>query len=154
MRAAVFLTSIAWASAARVHFESDVVSFERPSWTQGRRAASRDVIDVTFVVKPTPDAIAALESTFWEVSDPFSPRYKDYLSLDEAAELLHPTFSQVSDVNGGRSLSDAAKVVDYLVSQPGLMAGSLDVTLSRGFVTASLYAGAAEKLFDTGMLHN
>jgi len=151
MRAVVLFASIAWASASRVLFESDVVSFERPSWIQGRRAASRDVIDVTFVVKPSPDAIAALESKFWEVSDPFDPRYKEYLSLEEAAELLHPTLPKASEVPGGRAQSDAEKVVAYLVAQPGLMAGSLDVSLSRGFVSASLYAGAAEKLFETGV---
>lgn len=151
MRALIPLfTSAAWASAARVVLESEVTSFERPSWVQGGRAATYDVIDVTFVVKPAPNAIAALEATFWAVSDPFGAAYKEYLSLDEAADLLHPT-QPAFDQYGQAPRSGAAFVVAYLEAQPGLLAGELDVALSRGFVSASLYAGAAEQLFGTGL---
>lgn len=147
MRAVILLTSAAWASAARVVLESEVASFERPSWVQGGRAATHDVIDVTFVVKPAPDAVAALEAKFWAVSDPFGARYKEYLSLDEAADLLHP-----AQEDGGQApRSGAAFVAAYLVAQPGLLAGALNVARSRGFVSASLYAGAAEELFGTGL---
>jgi len=117
---------------------------EFKTWNQEARVSPEDTIDVTFVVKTCPMARAKLEEKFWAVSDPFGPEYKNYLSLEQVADLLHP-------VKEGETLA-AEFIVDFLNKHEGLVQ-STSITKTRDLVTATLNAKAAEEFFNTQLYH-
>lgn len=153
-KAVLVLAAFSGAASARVAMEADA-TFERPTWTQGARVSAKDTIDVTFVLKTCPMKRAKLEAKFWAVSDPFGAEYKQYLSLEDVADLLHPVPTAEERVAG--ELPSHEFVVAWLLAQEGLLASgkgnALAVTKVRDLVSATLNAQAAEQLFGTELFH-
>ena len=86
---------------------------------------------------------------FWAVSDPFGAEYKQYLSLEQVADMLHP----VMEGSAANKL-----VMEFLQAQPGLVVSSSDeasltTTTTRDLVNAKLDAVAAEAFFETELYH-
>ena len=86
-------------------------------------------------------------SQFWAVSDPFGADYKNYLSLEQIADMLHP-------VKEGEVPANEA-IMAFLAAQPGLVVAheGLSTTLTRDLVNAKLNAKAAEEFFGTELYH-
>jgi len=96
--------------------------------------------------------LLVVTAQFWAVSSPFGHDYKQYLSLEEVADLLHP----LPPLGSSEEL-DAEYVIKFLASQEGLLARSVPeavtMTRTRDLVTAVLVATKAEELFGTSLYH-
>jgi tripeptidyl-peptidase I len=73
-----------------------------------------------------------LEETFWAVSDPASPRYGQYLTIDQLTEMIAPSDKAVSTV------------VSWL-EKHGCQ--SLSLTMNRDFVRARASLATLERMF-------
>lgn len=80
----VIVTSGALATPTTVPLE---IRAPAPGWHVRERAEADAPHRVTLYLDTTAEAQARLEEAFWAVADPKSPRYAQYLSLDELARL-------------------------------------------------------------------
>jgi len=147
------LALTACAHGALVQMEPSISAFGGESWIRGNRVSPRDELEVTFVVK-TPEARrAALEDKFWSVSNPKSAEYKQYMSLDEVADMLHPV-----PLPGSGDKLGAQVVVDALAQANTQASGALlvndpSVAKTRDLVTVRMNAQQAEGFFNTELYH-
>lgn len=126
------LVKPAAASTTRIQLEPDVEWRSPVGWTQGAPSPNTTV-NLVFVLRLSPDSHRALESAFWEVSDPENPRYGDFLSQDEIRTMLNIS-------------SDAVGAVVEFVQSHG---GKANVNPTSDLISVSISLTAAEAMLQT-----
>jgi hypothetical protein len=91
------------------------------AWTMGSRLEANAPIKLTLAIKQR--NLEKLDAIFWDVSNPKSPRYGDYLSAYEVDALVAPEQEHVRKVeewlveNGVASENIERPVSDFLVAR-------------------------------------
>merc|ERR1719267_257719 len=98
-------------------------------WILEKAVPSDYSVSMTVALKVDPERRAALEKTFWEVSDPKHEKYGQHLSIDDITKLLAIPDERV------------APVVKYF-TEAG--ATSVEVAPNKDMITIDMPAAAAE----------
>lgn len=103
-----------------------------------RPTTADDSVSVVFHLRHDESTLAALEQTFWSVSDPTSPSYGEHLTQQQIAQRFGP-------VDG------AATTVGDWLEEAGVQAFSVAAT--GDMIDATMPAPVAESLFETEIHH-
>ena len=114
--------------------ESEIAHGNTASWTAMRPTTAEDSVSVTFHLRHDESTLAALEQTFWAVSQPDSPSYGKHLTQQQIAERFGPIDGAATTVSDW--LREAA-VETFSVAATGDM------------IDATMPAPVAERLFET-----
>jgi tripeptidyl-peptidase I len=123
----------------RVTLEGDVstdVSVTAPQWRRERRAGAGDVVSVTVLLHRAPSQLAALETAFWAVSEPSSPRYGAHLTQEQVTGIVAAPAATIAVVSGW--LRDGG-------------ATTVRPNVHRDLISATLAADKAEALFGVAL---
>jgi len=120
----------------RVRMESDVSVFSAPNWIMGERVNDQDMITVRFALKHDSYKVAQFEEHFLDISNPKSPNYGKWLTIEQVAERIAPEERNI------------LLVKEYLASF-----GVYDVVINsiRDILKIEIPATLAEKMFSTVM---
>jgi len=102
MRAAALLAVLAAAFAVltpRTLMEPEVSSFSHVDWIKKSRAPADEAMEVIFVLQSSPTKQAALEAVLLDRADPASPRFRQWLSHEQLAEITAADASHVAAVS-------------------------------------------------------
>eukprot|EP00756_Hemistasia_phaeocysticola_P041410 Hpha_TRINITY_DN16915_c2_g1::TRINITY_DN16915_c2_g1_i1::g.53851::m.53851/K01279/TPP1, CLN2; tripeptidyl-peptidase I len=124
------------ASGGRVTMEAGASVGSAPNWKRGERCVS-GTVDALFMMRMSQTQAAELESTFWAVSEPDSPRYGKHLSREQLRALVGASESSLSAVHSWL----AAAGVKATTSETG------------DSIRASVSCTQAESLFATQLHH-
>jgi tripeptidyl-peptidase-1 len=99
------------AAAQWTKMEADVMTHDPAvsSWVKGEVAPADHSVGLSVIVRVDDDRRAALEKTFFEVSDPKHANYGQYLSRDEVTELLavpQDRVERISEYLSGHGCTD------------------------------------------------
>jgi len=117
--------------------EPDVLPYhsERSSWRLQGKVPQNHQVELQVALRIDDDRHAALETIFWQVSDPKHPNYGKHLSIDEITELLAIPDSRVDLVKS--YFEDAG--------------ASVEVAPNRDIMKVKLAAADAEKSLNTSL---
>jgi tripeptidyl-peptidase-1 len=118
----------------RVELEPGLRYGATQSWEALRPSSSEDTIEVVIQLRHDAATLAALEQTFWAVSEPSSPSYGEHLTQAEIATRFGP-------VDG------AADTVTSWLREAGVQ--TFKVSATGDMVEAAMSAPVAERLFAT-----
>lgn len=124
------------ASTGRVTMESGASVGSAPNWKRGERCTSGSV-DALFMMKLSKAQATELETTFWAVSEPDSPRYGKHLKSEQMRALVSASEGSLSAV------------------QSWLAAAGVKATMSPmgDSIRAAMSCAQAETLFETQLHH-
>ena len=100
------------------------------------RVTPTDMLRLQIVLRHDPAAVAALESTLLAVSDPQTPRYGQYLSINDITNMVGPDPSH-------------AEAVRALLLAYSIPPTHVEVNKNRDIITVRLPATLAEEIFQT-----
>jgi len=92
--AAVLCLSVATANVPRVHLEGSTPIALSPQWKKGSECPPHQKIDLIFAIKL--QNLETLETLFWQVSEPESPKYGKFLTSEEVGNLIRPSAESIS----------------------------------------------------------
>jgi hypothetical protein len=102
IRSLTSLLLLGTASAGLVQMEPSVTHFSGPGWKQEEKTlmASTDgaTVDVVFALKHDSVKLDILEEKLLDISNPQSKSYGNYLSKEQATELIAPETSALETV--------------------------------------------------------
>lgn len=128
----VVLVVVAGDEARRVQMEKDLPAQHPASWVRGNRVAPDTRLKLLFALKQ--QNLKELDRLFWEVSDPQSPGYGKYLTMEQVNALVAPPKQNVNRLvswlraNGVKSeaISVNPDALDFIeVSVPAVLAERL-----------------------------
>eukprot|EP00761_Pharyngomonas_kirbyi_P013604 gb/GECH01013633.1/.p1 GENE.gb/GECH01013633.1/~~gb/GECH01013633.1/.p1 ORF type:complete len:821 (+),score=178.25 gb/GECH01013633.1/:1-2463(+) len=108
--------------------------FAPESFTLLGRTEPQELVELIIAVKQR--NLDQLDNKFWSVSDPYSPEYGNFMSLDQITQLIQPSEASLSSV------------YDWLESY-GIKSEHVELTASKDFISVNVPISTAEKLLDT-----
>ena len=138
-----FLEANKFEEQPRIRLEKGIEAFgpQNGNWLQQKRVSETDLISVTFALRHDKEKLKSFEEFFWQVSDPKSSIYGQYLSIDEITERL--------------GVEDAiiAKVVNFILEND---ISKSNVSLNRNkdkIILSNVAATSIETLLDCELYH-
>lgn len=133
---AVAAVAAALTAGGRVTMEAGASVGSAPNWKRGERCTA-GAVDALFMMKLRQAQAEELESTFWAVSNPDSPRYGKHLNREQLRALV------------GASEGSLSTVTSWL-QKAGVKATTAETGDS---IHAVMSCAQAEALFDTQLHH-
>jgi tripeptidyl-peptidase-1 len=120
----------------RVRMESYINVFQAPNWAVGDRVTSEDMITIRFILRHDQHKVAKFEKLFYDISNPQSPNYGKWLSIEEVTEKLAP-----AEMN--------RRIVKEFLASYGVT--DFYLNKNKDIIRVQVPATLAEQMFDTVM---
>jgi len=139
----VFLCALLVGSTYQNTFEAleedqDLTYWQQEGWVKLHRVEPESSVHLTFALKQ--ENVDDLEELLLKVSDPDSPSYGKYLSVDQITNLISPT-------------KETVDIVKVWLKNNGVNLDHCDITLNKDFLLCAIPRKTAEKVLLGSVFH-